>query len=363
MNTSPQVSLDKSRIKRILIRAPNWVGDVVMSMPAVEMVRENFRSSSIAVLARPWVIPLYEAHPVVDQVLPFDKGNGYWGHFLEIRRAASLIRSLKFDLAILFQNAFEAAFLARLGGVKYRIGYKTDGRGFLLSHGVDRDGAILRQHQVEYYLHILRSMGWEAPSKDPLIYVDDTDLNKIASLLLSSGIREGEFLLGLGPGATYGPAKRWPVERFARIADWASQRWGARVVIVGSKGEQKICELLCHYMKQRPLNLCGETSLGEVIALIKKCDLFVCNDSGLMHVAASLDVPTIAIFGSTDPRITGPRGKKTRVIRHEMPCSPCLKPDCSIGYPCLLAIEPEHVWTEMQSLVKRKSSEKASSIY
>jgi len=160
-------------------------------------------------------------------------------------------------------------------------------------------------------------------------------------------MKEGDFLLGLSPGAIFGPAKRWPAERFAAIGDWSVERWGAKVLVLGSKAEKDICMTVCKSMKHPSVNLCGTTTLGEAMALIKSCHFFVSNDSGLMHVAAALDVPMVAIFGSTNPDATGPRSRKARIVRRQTDCSPCLKPDCPVGYHCLQAIEPDDVWNEM----------------
>jgi len=342
--------IKKSDIRRILVRATNWVGDAVMSLPALEAVRKNFPESSITVLARPWVLPLLEKYPGVDRVIAFTKGMGFLADMREKIRIIRLIREEKFDLAILFQNAFEAALLAYLGGARYRVGYDTDGRGFLLTHRLVRDEEVLKVHQVEYYLAILRTMGWETGSGDPSLYVAEKDLEWARTLMDSKGIAQGDFLVGMGPGAIFGEAKRWPLERFARIGDWAVEKWGAKVLVFGSARETDICEGLCSSMSHRPWNLCGNTSLGEAVGLIKMCRFFVTNDSGLMHVAAALDVPTVAIFGSTDPVATGPCGPMTRVVRHETECAPCLKPECPTDYRCMLSIEPEEVWEAMESL-------------
>jgi len=342
--------IDKREIYRILVRATNWVGDLVLTIPAIEAVRENFPASTLVVLAKPWVIPLLENHPAVDQVLPFAKGNGYLSRMGEVIRVGMLIRRMRFDLAVLFQNAFEAALLAYLGGIKFRIGYNTDGRRFLLSHAVIRTDEVLSLHQVEYYLSILRAMDWEAKSKDPSLFVAGKDRDAVQCLLLNEGIEQHDLLLGLSPGAIFGPAKRWPAERFAKLGDWAAERWKARVVVMGSARERDICSTVVQSMKYTPVNLCGRTTLGEAMALVERCQFFVTNDSGLMHIAAALRVPMVAIFGSTDPAATGPRSEKARIVRHPTDCAPCLKPVCRADYRCMLSIQPEEVWREMERL-------------
>ena len=342
--------INKSKIHTILIRATNWVGDAVMSMPALEAVRENFPASHITVLARPWVGPLYESHPAVNEVIPYKRGYGYWKDSSEFLRVIRTLRALHLDMAVLFQNAFEAALIARLAGIKIRVGYNTDGRGLLLSHSVVRGKEVLNLHQVEYYLTILRALGWDAPTRDPALRASPESVTRVRSLLVSKGIEDRDLLIGLSPGAAYGPAKRWPVERFAAVGDRAIRKWGAKVVVVGTEKEKALGETLISATSQGAFNFCGMTGLGDALALIKRCQLFVSNDSGLMHVAAALKVPTVAIFGSTDSVTTGPRGRNARIVKHDLECSPCLKPECSAGYRCLLAVQPEEVWKEMEKL-------------
>jgi len=342
--------IDRSKVHRILIRATNWVGDAVMSMPALEAVRANFPASHMTVLARPWVAPLYENHPAVNEVLPYRRGEGTLKDFSEFLKVIRMVRSLHFDMAVLFQNAFEAALIARLGGVKIRVGYNTDGRGLLLSHSVARGKDVLKLHQVEYYLTVLRAVGWDAPTRDPALSAAPDSVTRVRALLSSRGISDQDLLLGLSPGAAYGPAKRWPVERFAAIGDRAIREWNAKVVVIGSEKEKDLGEGLIALMAPGAVNCCGMTGLAEALALIQRCQWFVSNDSGLMHAAAALKVPTVAVFGSTDPVATGPRGRNARIVKQDMECAPCLKPECPVGYKCLLSVQADDVWREMQKL-------------
>ena len=340
--------LQKSNVNNILIRATNWVGDAVMTLPALEAVRENFPSASITVIARPWVAPVFENHPAVNNILIYNRHTGIKKNICEFFHLAGIIRKNRFDLAVLFQNAFEAAFLAYLGRARYRLGFDSDGRGFLLTHRIKRTDEIFGVHQVEYYLSILKAAGLKTESRNPFLYLSKKDLAKAENLLQSQGISKNDFILGISPGAIFGSAKRWPFERFAKISDWASERWGAKVIVLGSKKEKDIGNKMAGMMKNKAADFCGTTSLGEAMGLIAGCSFFVTNDSGLMHVAAALGVPTLAIFGSTDHVATGPRGSKTRIIRHDIACSPCLKPECPTDFKCMLSIEPEEVWDEME---------------
>ncbi len=350
MQLANRKKIDKTGIRRILIRSTNWVGDAVMTLPAIKAVKQNFPESSITVLAKPWVVPLFKDNPDVDKIIQYKKGKGFITDLAEMARVIGVIRKQEFDLAILFQNAFEAAFLTYFGGVRYRLGYNTDGRGILLSHRIIRNEEVLKVHQVEYYLSLLGAMGLEAANADPSIYIAGEDMEKAGDLLHAKGVESRDFLVGLSPGAIYGEAKRWPPDRFARIGDWAAEKWHARVLVMGSPKERDICESVCGFMTNRSYNFCGRTSLSEAMGLIKHCGFFVTNDSGLMHVAAALGVPTVAVFGSTDPVATGPRGPNTRVVKHDIECAPCLKPECPTDYRCMLSIQPEEVWSEMENL-------------
>lgn len=346
--------IDVERIRRILIRSTNWVGDSVMTLPAVEAVRENFPRARITVLCKPWVAPVFNGHPAVDGTIIFNKGEGAFTGLGEMLRVAGVIRRGRFDLAILFQNAFEAALLACAGGVRFRLGYSTDGRGLLLTHRVLRDRAVLAAHQTEYYLSILRACGWKAETRDPVIHLASHDLDR-ADSILETEVGKGEFPVGLGPGAIFGGAKRWPPDRFARIGDRLVQDWGARVLIFGSSRERKICSKVSGSMIHRSLNLCGNTSLNVAMGLISRCRFFVTNDSGLMHVASALGVPTVAVFGPTDHLTTGPKGRKTLIVRHPTECAPCLKPECPTDHRCMLNIGWEEVWEAMESLRRDES--------
>jgi len=344
---------DISRIRRILIRYTNWVGDAVMALPALEAVRDNFPESEITVVGRPWITPLIETHPAVDRILSLNKKGRFTTDFFEVLRLVVRIRRTGFDLAFLFQNAFEAALIARLGGIPIRIGYDTDGRGFLLSHAVPRNKNRPESHQVDDYIEMLKASGLEASGHDPRLYVSAENLDAARSLLSCNGLGGDDFLVGLSPGAAFGPAKMWPADRFAYIGDRAVETWNAKVLIFGSRDERDLGEKVRETMKHEALNLCGGTTLGEVMALISRCRFFVTNDSGLMHIASALGIPTVAIFGSTNPVATGPRCQNAVVVQHKTDCSPCLKSRCPGDFRCMLGLEADRVWNELLRLKER----------
>lgn len=321
-----------------------------MMIPSLVAVKRSFPHAQITVLATPWVIPLLENHPAVDRTMIMEKSAGLIVSFKELARIISWLRGERFDLAILFQNAFEAAFLAYMGRVRYTVGYDTDRRGFFLTHKVIRDRDILLVHQAEYFLGLMEAMGWAVEGGEPTLYLNDQDIKSTSSILSSMGIEDSLFVVGLNPGAVYGSAKRWSEHRFAILGDWVAKRWGARVLLFGSPSEREIAAEVSHHMHTNPVNLCGRTTLGQAMALIKRCNLFVTNDTGLMHVAAAFNVPIVAIFGSTDPVATGPMSRNARIVSHSIDCSPCLKEVCPSNHRCMLSIEPDEVWEEMEDL-------------
>ena len=342
--------ISRDEVERILVRSTNWVGDTVMMLPSLVAVRNTFPRAEITVLAKPWVVPLLENHPAVDHTIVMDKGRGFLSACKELVLIISRLRNVRFDLAVLFQNAFEAALLSCLGGIRYRVGYNADGRGLFLTHAVIRDKAILSAHQVEYFLGLVDAMGWQVTDKKPVVYLNEEERQGASMMLSSEGIYDNDVVVGLNPGAAYGSAKRWPADRFAAIGDWASKRWSAKVVLFGSPSEAVIAEEVAKLMNAEPLNVCGKTTLGQAMALIKRCDLFVTNDSGLMHIAAALNRPLVAVFGPTDHAQTSPVSGNARMVRHDFECSPCLKKVCPLDHRCMLSIEPHEVWREMEDL-------------
>jgi heptosyltransferase-2 len=345
--------ISNQEVKKILVRSANWIGDTVMMLPSLMTLKKNFPHAQITVLAKPWVIPLLKDHPSVDKTMVFAKGESVFTSLRESVRIISRLRAERFDMAVLFQNAFEAAFLAYAGKVTYRIGYTTDGRGFLLTHKVKRDQHILCVHQVEYFLNLIEAIDCHIEEREPLLYVNEED-SRASSLMLSSrGIEDTPFIIGINPGAEYGSAKRWPEERFAVIGEWAAKRWNAKVVIFGSSSETEIAAKVANLMRTaNPVNLCGHTTLGQAMALIKRCNFFLTNDSGLMHIAAAFNIPLVAIFGPTNHVVTSPMSSNARIIRHNIDCSPCLKEVCPSDHRCMLSIEPDEVWEKMVELKK-----------
>ncbi|MCZ7648632.1 MAG: lipopolysaccharide heptosyltransferase II [Planctomycetota bacterium] len=268
------------------------------------------------------------------------------------RRIVKDLRAKRFDLAVLFPNSFESAFWPTLAGVPRRAGFARDARGMLLTDKTRPTAEILETHQVHYYLYMLKeTLGLAG---DPGAFAVDVSKNhaeQMRAWLAERRARPQGKLIALAVAAAYGPAKEWPTERYARLIDLLAEKHGAECVLVGSPGERGKSEQAARASKAGALVAAGETGVGEALALLSVCDAFAGNDSGSMHVAGALGLPTVGIYGSTRADRTGPLGPRTEVLYHPIECSPCLKRTCKFGhYECLKRIAPEEVAGALERL-------------
>ncbi|MCX7816204.1 MAG: lipopolysaccharide heptosyltransferase II [Syntrophales bacterium] len=340
--------LPREGVKRILIRGTNWIGDAVMTIPAIRAIRKAYPEAYIGVLAKPWVADVYQLLPEVDETVYFYDPGIHQGAIGKIRLAREL-RKKEFDIAILLQNAMEAAIITSLAGIKIRAGYNTDLRGFLLTHSVLLRKELKHVHQTLYYLEMVKALGCQNNETEVKLEPDEDVKRRIVELIDRYDLKNKK-IVGIAPGATYGPAKIWPLERFAKVADLIKERGNTTVLLFGSKNDRRITSMVKSICRHETIDLGGRTSLREAFALISCCNLFISNDSGLMHLAAAFGVPTVAIFGSTNPKTTSPLGPKTKVIYKNVPCSPCLRKKCPTDFRCMLLITPEEVFESAKEL-------------
>lgn len=315
---------------------PNWIGDAVMATPALMALRRNFPEANITVVANPLVAQLFPSHPGCDRVIVFDKHGqhkgwrGFWRFCRELRREC-------IELAVLLQNAFEAAIMAVLAGIPRRAGYRTDGRGPLLTEGVAAVDKKHGMHHVDYYLHMLRQLGLQAVDRQTCLALTPAEQQRGRELL------GGGDWIAVNPGASYGAAKRWIPERFAAVADGLAAGFGVRVVLTGGPGECDIGRDIEQAMTAAPLNLIGQTSVRELMAVLAHCRLVVTNDSGPMHIAAAFGVPIVAVFGPTDHTTTSPASDNCRIVRQEVDCAPCMLRECPTDHRCMTGVTADAV--------------------
>jgi len=352
MKISVRTSKRLEEAKTILVRGTNWIGDAVMTLPAMAAIRRSFPHARISILVKPWVADIFYFCSDVDDIILYLPHKGQY-NLANVSRISKEIKGKGFDAAILLQNAIEAAIIAFLGRIPIRAGYNSDARGFLLTHSVKRTRAIRRVHQVHYYLEMVRALGCTGDHKEFHFHVADQEKFLGRSLLEASGMkREGGFI-GIAPGAAYGPAKRWFPERFAAVADRLIEEFSVDIGLFGSGADRETTEAISRHARHPLIDLAGATTLKDAISIMATCRLFISNDSGLMHIAGALGVPTLAIFGSTNPVATSPIGESNIIIHKDIPCSPCLKEECPEDFQCMDMITVDDVYGAAQCMLSR----------
>jgi len=322
--------------QRIVVRGTNWIGDAVMTTPALSALRACYPEAEIVMLANPLVAELFRVHPAIDRVMVYDRKGRHKGvgGFLTM---ANELRREKFDLAVLLQNAIEAALLAFVARIPCRAGYTTDGRRLLLNAPVTVTAADKLLHHTDYYLQLLGRLGIEGGDGRLCLTIDEQEQAWAESIL------GDERVIAVNPGAAYGSAKRWIPERFAEVADQLAARYQSRILLTGGPGESEIGQDIAAAMNHDVINMVGQTTVRQMMALLANSRLLVTNDSGPMHVASAFDIPIVAVFGSTDHTTTCPASERVRIVRKETDCAPCLLRQCPTDHRCMTAIEASDV--------------------
>lgn len=343
--------------QKILVRATNWIGDAVMSLPALEALRTRFPTTEIVLVTKPWVSDLYRNHPAVSRRIVYDPegehggSRGFW-------KFVQALHMERFDAAILFPNSFHAAWMAWCARIPVRVGYARDSRSALLTEALEAPPAAAYGHQAYYYLHLLFRAGFIdkveplEPVEKTRLFLEDAEKVWATKQLEALGLQGPRFLIGLNPGAFFGPAKRWLLDRYAALADRLIGALNADVLIFGSPAERPLAKEIARAMKRAPMSVAGETTLRQLMALLAQCRLVVTNDSGPMHLATALGVPVVVIFGSSDERATGPLGRRARVVKHPVVCSPCGLRECPIDFRCMKGVTVDDVYQAVVGLVE-----------
>jgi len=335
---------------KIMIRATNWVGDAIMALPALRGVRQKYHEAQISIVARPYVAEIYRDQEIANELIEYDPAGAHRGWSGREKLVAEL-RSRKFDAALLLQNAFDAAWLAWRAQIPQRVGYARDGRSFLLTQAipVPKPGEI-PAHEKFYYLELLRRAGWLDQYNDHphiALNVPDEARQRALRTLEEAGARPNRSRIAVGAGASYGSAKCWPPDRFAKALNAFLLRHDADVILFGTPGETPVNDVIAAKLCRQPINLTGKTSIGELPALLSQCHLFLGNDSGAMHVAAAVGLPVVAIFGPTDSDGTSPVTPRATIVQQKPYCSPCFLRRCPTDHRCMAAVTPAMVETAL----------------
>ena len=339
----------------ILIIAPNWIGDAVMTQPLLASLKALYPNSKIDVLASTWVAPIYRACSEVNEVIEakFEHKQLQWG----LRKnLAKQLQAKNYQACFVLPNSLKSALIPWLANIPFRIGYRGEFRIGLINLSLDNPSKLNRPPMVKHYQALLQLLDDEsnpAIGLTPTLNVSLPAKESVERKLQDAHIPTGPLYV-ICPGAEYGPSKRWPSDYFAKLASsLIDQASSNQVILLGSKSDEAIAqEILSQADHAKNIhNWCGSTSLDEAIALIGKSKAVISNDSGLMHIAAALKVPQVAIFGSSDPAHTPPLSNKAQVIWLNMPCSPCHKRECPLGHlKCLKDILPEQVLATLNTL-------------
>ena len=339
---------------KILIRCPNWIGDVMLSIPSISLVREAFPSAHISILIKSNLSPLLEGNPDINEIIPFNPET------MSVIEKLKFYRGLKeknFDLAILLTNSFESALFIYLAGIKERIGYNKDMRGIFLTKKIPMPSRKSpRMHQADFYLTLIKSISvvssqWSVVSnKKVSFYIPEDIQNAVDKFWNEKGLSKKSPVIGMNIGASYGSAKRWMPERFAELADRIYSELKGEIILFGSSGDFNIEAEIKGRMKNKVLSMVGKTTLKSLAAMIKRCHLFITNDSGPMHIAAAVGTPIVAIFGSTDPSETSPLCDKYKIVRRPVDCSPCWKRECPTDHKCMELIKVSDVMDAVKEM-------------
>jgi len=343
---------------RILARSPNWLGDAVLALPALRALRAAYPEAHLAVLARSWVADLYRREPAISQLIPYPSAKGPRGWLEKMRLAARLARA-GFDWALILPNSPESALVPWLARIPRRTGYRRRGRRLWLTQALPSPArGTIPAHESYYYLELLRRAGVirELPPSIPILLAGIPEARRRGEQLWDAlGLQRP--VIGLSPGAQNSRAKQWPAERFVEAAEKLADALGAAVAVFGAWAERPLAQQVAAELRRRghnALSLAGETTLEDFIALAAACRVFLSNDSGAMHVASALAVPTVAVFGPTEWFATAPAGPRSLIVREPVECSPCMLRDCPTDHRCMLRVTAERVAQAALDLIEWK---------
>lgn len=347
---------------RIVVFLPNWIGDVVMATPALRGLREHFGSSRIAHVGKPAALEVLEGLGLSDESVPYRPGA--WSPLGDVVRLSWRVRRGRYDLGVLLPNSFRVALTAALAGVTRVAGYARDGRSWLLDDKVpprrDEQGRFVPVSAVDYYIALAESLGARCGDRRMRLAATEADRQAADAILAQAGMDGQHPIVMLNPGASFGVSKIWHPTRFAALADMLVDRRGAAVIINAAPSEREVARQVAAAMRCGPaVNMAEfDNSIGLLKGLLCRCNLLITNDTGARHVAAALGVPVVTVFGSTDPRWSAIDYELERIVRLDVPCSPCQEPICHqppgpAYHRCMEAITPEMVLPRAEELLDR----------
>ncbi len=340
--------------KNILVRMPNWIGDLVMATPILTDLRRAYPEARITAMCRSPICEILKGDPEIDELFCFRKASRF-GRRNDKRNLVEKIKKGEYDLGILLTHSFSSVWWFWLGHVKYRIGYESNGRKLFLTHSLPFPATIQQQHLVVTYKTLLAPLGIPLSDTAPRLFIAPEETREARSLFLRLGIPQDATVVGINPGATYGSAKCWLPERFREVTKQLIEDKNLYVVYFGDQACAPLVKEICEGLPSQVINLAGHTTIRELASLISICDVLLTNDSGPMHIADAVGTPLIALFGSTSDVVTGPY-RQTGVIHKHVECSPCYQRACPIDFRCMKRIEADEVYRAVRNSIDSKRS-------
>jgi heptosyltransferase-2 len=349
-------SLEELHPKNIIVRLPNWIGDLVMATPVLTDLRKAYPDAHITAMCRVPLCELLQHDSQINELFCFSKASGF-GRRSEKRNIIEKLRKGKYDLGILLTHSFSSAWWFWQGRVTRRLGYECNGRKLLLTDSISLPENIQNQHLVNTYKMLLLPLGIPLSDTAPKIFLTEKEVDEARTLLSQHGVTKDHLIVGINPGANYGSAKCWLPERFRAVTQRLLLDKDVYVVYFGDQVTTSLVKEICQGLSNRVINLAGLTSLRELASLISVCDVLLTNDSGPMHIADALGTPVVALFGSTSEIVTGPY-RNGKVIHKHADCSPCYQRSCPIDFRCMKRIEADEVFEEIAHVLREKRNDR-----
>jgi len=348
----------KETPNNIIVRMPNWLGDLVMATPVLADLRTKYPNATITAMCQTNVCPLLTHDPNINEIFCYKRPSG-WIHRRQHFEITEPLRKAEYDLGVLLTNSFSSAWWFWRGRVKNRLGFSSGFRGLFLDKAVPFPKERETQHLVITYKELLKPLGIDVSDTPTKLYLTDKEIQDAKDMLKRYGIEWGKHtILGINPGAAYGSAKCWLPDRFEAVTNRLLEQPDTYVIYFGDNAGAPLVNSICEKFQDRVINLAGKTSIRELMALIYCCSAFLTNDSGPMHIAAALGTPLLALFGSTNEVKTGPY-PKGRVIHKHVECSPCYKRVCPIDFRCMKRIEVDEVYNELMEVLEESGQDRS----
>lgn len=336
---------------KILVRGTNWIGDAVMTIPAIGELRRLFPQAHIALHARASTADIFRNSPLIDEIISVKS----------VLEDVRLLRNRQFDLVVIFPNSFESALAARFAGIKRRFGYAAQHRAFLLTDAIEVPDWKDSRHEVYYYFHLVEAVAKHflrlersGEPSEPQVEISSDISEQARGMLRHNGIvDDGRKTVALAPGSTNSRAKRWTPESFARVNDRLQEELGVNVILLGSPGDKEVSRRVADLSLRKPIDLTGETDIALAAAVLKEVDLLISNDMGLAHLAPSVGTETLVIFGPTNPVTTRPFSSRASIVTASVECAPCMLRDCPIDHRCMTRVTHDEVFERARFVLEK----------